>query len=112
MAQLPAVIIDALGAFDQATLICTGLPWGDFWNEDDRRWKSLYEWRRALGAATRLHDTAGHEVDVHQVELLRQAIAWALYLGWDGELFASMWPPHDGRLIPIHADAQLHLRGD
>jgi hypothetical protein len=82
-------IVGALGAFDQATLICTGLPWGDFWNDDDKRWKSFYQWRSALGATARLHDTPGHEVDVHEIEPLRQTIAWALNLGWDAELFAS-----------------------
>jgi hypothetical protein len=82
-------IVDALGAFDQATLICTGLPWGDYWNENDKRWKSFYEWRRALGATARLHDTPGHEVDAHEIEPLRQAIVWMLRLGWDAELFAS-----------------------
>src|SRR5262245_39298664 len=25
----------SLGAFSHATLICTGLPWGDFWKDDD-----------------------------------------------------------------------------
>src|SRR5215467_8906915 len=34
-------ITDALGAFGQATLICTDLPWGDFWNDDDKRWMSF-----------------------------------------------------------------------
>ena len=70
-------------------LICTDLPWGDFWNDDDKRWKSFYEWRRALGATARLHDVPGHEVDMHEIEPLRQAIAWALNLGWDAELFGS-----------------------
>jgi hypothetical protein len=78
-----------LGAFSHATLICTGLPWGDHWKDDDKRWKAFYEWRRALGATTRLHDTPGHEVDAHEIEPLRQAIVWALRLGWDAELFAS-----------------------
>jgi hypothetical protein len=82
-------MIDALGAFDQATLICTGLRWGDFWKDDDKRWKSFYEWRCALGATARLHDTPGQEVNVYEIEPLRQAITWALNLGWDAELFAS-----------------------
>ena len=46
-------IVDALGTFNQATFICTDLPWGDFWNDDDKRWKSFYEWRRALGVGAR-----------------------------------------------------------
>jgi len=70
-------------------LICTDLPWGDFWNDDDERWKSFYEWRRALGATARLHDVPGPEVDGHEIEPLRQAIVWALNLGWDAELFGS-----------------------
>src|SRR5262249_10230234 len=84
-----SVITDALGAFGQATLICTSLPWGDFWKDDDKRWKAFYEWRRALGATARLHDTPGHEVDAHEIEPLCQVIVWALRLGWDAELFAS-----------------------
>jgi hypothetical protein len=84
-----SAIVGALGAFDQATLICTDLPWGDFWNDDDKRWKSFYEWRRGLGATARLHDTPGHEVNAHEIEPLRQAIVWVLRLGWDAELFAS-----------------------
>jgi hypothetical protein len=84
-----SAIIGALGAFTQATLICTDLPWGDFWNDDNKRWRSFYEWRRALGATARLHDVPGHEVDMHEIEPLRQAIAWALNLGWDAELFGS-----------------------
>jgi hypothetical protein len=82
-------ITGALGAFGQATLICTGLPWGDFWNDDDKRWKSFYAWRHALGGTARLHDMPGHEVNLHETEALRQAIVWALKLGWDAELFAS-----------------------
>jgi len=84
-----SAIVDALGAFNQATLICTDLPWGDFWNDDNKRWKSFYEWRRALGATTRLHEVPGHEVDGHEIEPLRQAIVWALNLGWDAELFGT-----------------------
>jgi hypothetical protein len=82
-------ITNALGAFDQATLICTGLPWGDFWKDDNKRWKAFYEWRRTLGATARLHDAPGHEVDAHEIEPLRHAIVWALRLGWDAELFTS-----------------------
>lgn len=82
-------ITNALGAFGQATLICTDLPWGDFWNDDDKRWMSFYEWRLALGATARLHEVPGHEVDRHEIERLRQAIVCALSLGWDAELFAS-----------------------
>jgi hypothetical protein len=82
-------ITDALGDFGQATLICTGLPWGDFWKDDDKRWKAYYEWRRTFGATARLHDAPGHEVDTHEIELLRQVIVWALRLGWDAELIAS-----------------------
>jgi len=82
-------ITNALGAFGQATLICAHLPWGDFWKDDNRRWRAFYEWRRALGAAARLHDAPGHEVDANEIEPLRQAIVWALSLGWDAELFAS-----------------------
>ena len=36
-----------------------------------------------------MHDAPGHEVAAHEIEPLRQAIVWALRLGWDAELFAS-----------------------
>ena len=84
-----SAITDSLGAFTHATLICTDLPWGDHWKDDDKCWKAFYEWRRALGATARLHDTPGHEVDAHEIEPLQQTIVWALRLGWDAELFAS-----------------------
>src|SRR5262245_36742432 len=82
-------ITDALGAFGKAILICTDLPWGDHWKDDNKRWQAFYEWRRALGATARLSDVPGHELDAQEIDPLRQAIVWALRLGWDAELFGS-----------------------
>jgi hypothetical protein len=100
-------IAKALGTYEEAVLICTGLPWGDFWNTGNVRWQAYYDWRKASGDRRRLYDAPMHMFGSGELDQLRQALVFAFELGWDAELLSR---PGRCRLVLSHDDRMAIFR--
>jgi hypothetical protein len=81
-------IARVLGDFKEALLNCTGLPWGDHWEDQNALWADFYRWRQRLGEHRRLFDAPGHQFKALEHCKLQQLLVWVFQLGWDAELVA------------------------
>src|SRR5262249_52168974 len=103
-------IAASAGDFSAATLLYQFCVTGDGWSEGprpDARWESYKRWRAAQGEARRLYEVPGHRFARGEADLLSDAIAFALELGWDALLAATpkrqlLLLSHDDRMEIYH----------
>jgi len=101
----------SVGNFSAATLVYQFCVSGDGWSEGgppDARWERYKRWRAAQGEARRLYEVPGHRLARGEAELLSNAIAFALQLGWDALLAAT---PKRQLLLLSHDDRMEIYRG-